>query len=51
VSLEEALETADVVFLGACHDEYRHLTINQPLVDVFNFVAPAAQATKLRRAA
>jgi UDP-N-acetyl-D-mannosaminuronic acid dehydrogenase len=47
VSLETALAEADLVFLGACHDEYRRLAIRQPVVDVFNFL-PAAG---LRRAA
>ncbi len=37
-SLEQALNRADVVFIGACHDEYRHLQIKQPLADVFDFV-------------
>jgi UDP-N-acetyl-D-mannosaminuronic acid dehydrogenase len=38
VSLETALEEADVVFLGACHDEYRDLIIEKPVVDVFHFL-------------
>jgi UDP-N-acetyl-D-mannosaminuronic acid dehydrogenase len=38
VSLETALEEADVVFLGACHDEYRDLIIEKPAVDVFHFL-------------
>lgn len=49
VSLEQALAEADVVFIGACHDEYRHLQIDKPTVDVFDFVQPAATAQ--RRAA
>lgn len=48
VSLSEALERADVVFIGACHPEYKHLEITQKLVDVFQFVTPAQAA---RRAA
>jgi UDP-N-acetyl-D-mannosaminuronic acid dehydrogenase len=40
VSLETALEEADVVFLGACHDEYRDLIIEKPVVDVFHFLRP-----------
>lgn len=44
VSLEEALDEADVVFLGACHAEYRDLSIRKPVVDVFNFLKkPVAQ--------
>jgi UDP-N-acetyl-D-mannosaminuronic acid dehydrogenase len=38
VPLETALRQADVVFLGACHDEYRDLVIEQPVVDVFHFL-------------
>lgn len=38
VSLEEALERADIIFIGAMHREYRELAIEKPLVDVFNFV-------------
>lgn len=44
VSLETALREADLIFLGACHDEYRHLATDKPLVDVFNFVQPRAAA-------
>jgi UDP-N-acetyl-D-mannosaminuronic acid dehydrogenase len=42
VSLEQALDEADVVFVGACHDEYRRLQIDKPIVDVFGFIQPAA---------
>jgi UDP-N-acetyl-D-mannosaminuronic acid dehydrogenase len=38
VSLDEALARADIVFIGACHDEYRASSIRQPLVDVFDFL-------------
>ncbi|MFN4258197.1 MAG: nucleotide sugar dehydrogenase [Gemmataceae bacterium] len=44
VSLEEALNQGDIFFLGACHEEYRHLRISKPLVDIFHFM-PAAQAS------
>lgn len=37
VPLETALAAADVVFLGACHEEYRSLPIRVPVVDVFGF--------------
>lgn len=49
VPLEVALAEADVVFIGACHDEYRHLQIDCPTVDVFGFVQPAPVTS--RRAA
>lgn len=38
VPLEVALAKADIVFLGACHSEYRDLTFRQPVIDVFDFV-------------
>jgi len=38
VPLETALKEADLVFVGACHDEYRDLVIDKPLIDVFGFV-------------
>ncbi len=38
VSLDEALAQADVIFIGACHDQYRHLKIEKPTVDVFGFL-------------
>lgn len=37
VSLDEALG-ADVIFVGACHREYRDLSIEKPLYDCFNFI-------------
>ena len=43
VSLEEALDRADILFIGATHAEYRHLSPSQPLIDVFDFIqSPAA---------
>lgn len=52
VSLETALEEADVVFIGACHEEYRHLAISKPLIDVFNFLErPAEEEAEARTAA
>jgi UDP-N-acetyl-D-mannosaminuronic acid dehydrogenase len=50
VPLETALAEADIVFLGACHDQYRHLVIHQPVIDVFDFLRPA-KATTQRAAA
>jgi UDP-N-acetyl-D-mannosaminuronic acid dehydrogenase len=38
VPLETALREADILFLGACHDEYRDLVIDKPVVDVFGFL-------------
>jgi len=38
VPVEVALDEADVVFVGACHDEYRELSIRQPVIDVFGFL-------------
>jgi len=42
VSLETALAEADIVFIGACHDEYRDLVTDKPLVDVFGFLRRAS---------
>ena len=42
VPLETALKEADLVFIGACHDAYRDLVIDKPLIDVFGFVRQAA---------
>lgn len=38
VPLEQALQEADIFFVGACHDEYRELVIDKPVVDVFGFL-------------
>jgi UDP-N-acetyl-D-mannosaminuronic acid dehydrogenase len=38
VSLETVLAEADIMFIGACHDVYRKLQIEQPVVDVFDFL-------------
>lgn len=46
VPLAEALDRADVVFIGACHEEYRTLKVRQPLVDVFRFVGSKAPAAR-----
>lgn len=45
VPVEVALDEADVVFVGACHDEYRDLSIRQPVIDVFGFLdrSPAVE--------
>jgi UDP-N-acetyl-D-mannosaminuronic acid dehydrogenase len=51
VSLETALREADFVFLGACHDEYKDLVIEKPLIDVFGFLSQDAQDDVERRSA
>jgi UDP-N-acetyl-D-mannosaminuronic acid dehydrogenase len=38
VGLETALLQADIVFLGACHSEYKVLQIHKPVIDVFQFL-------------
>ena len=38
VPVDVALREADIVFVGACHDEYRDLVVNKPVVDVFGFL-------------
>lgn len=49
VPLEVALAKADVVFIGACHAEYRALRFRQPVIDVFDFLPKAA--AEVRKAA
>ncbi len=39
VSLEQCMQEADILFIGCCHDAYKNLKADQPLVDVFHFVA------------
>ena len=38
VPLETVLAEADVLFLGACHEQYRAIVTAKPLVDVFYFL-------------
>ena len=38
VPLDTALREADILFLGACHEEYRDLAIDKPVIDVFGFL-------------
>ena len=40
--LEEVMETADLLILGACHDQYKELQPRQPIVDVFGFLEKGA---------
>jgi UDP-N-acetyl-D-mannosaminuronic acid dehydrogenase len=49
--LETALRDADFVFLGACHDEYRDLVVEQPVIDVFGFLPRDGQADFEKRSA
>src|SRR5262249_56938518 len=49
VWLEFALARADVVFVGACHAEYRNLRVRQPVIDVFDFL-PTDAPVELRKA-
>ena len=49
VPLDVALAKADIVFVGACHDEYRNLRVHQPVVDVFDFL-PKPASSVLRKA-
>ena len=49
VPLDVALAKADVVFLGACHAEYKHLRLRQPVIDVFDFLPK--QKAAVRKAA
>jgi UDP-N-acetyl-D-mannosaminuronic acid dehydrogenase len=51
VTLKTALEEADIIFLGACHNEYRNLIIDKPVVDVFRFLRPPSQDGSERRSA
>lgn len=43
VSLEEALNEADIVFVGACHQQYAQLQIDKPVYDPFGFLRQTAQ--------
>lgn len=49
VPIEVALAKADIVFVGACHAEYRDLRFRQPVIDVFDFLPK--QAAEARKAA
>ncbi len=39
VPLEQCMDEADILFIGCCHDEYKNLKTDKPIVDVFHFVA------------
>jgi UDP-N-acetyl-D-mannosaminuronic acid dehydrogenase len=43
VPLEEVLQQADILFVGACHQEYRQLQTSKPVIDVFGFVETLRQ--------
>ena len=51
VSLETVLREADFVFLGACHEEYRDLVIEKPVIDVFGFLPRDGQVDVEQRPA
>lgn len=51
VSVETVLKEADFVFLGACHDEYRNLVIEKPVIDVFGFLSQTGNAAVEKRTA
>jgi UDP-N-acetyl-D-mannosaminuronic acid dehydrogenase len=38
VPVAQCIAESDVLILGACHSEYKSLTINKPVVDVFGFL-------------
>ena len=44
-SLDEVLERADLIVIGAPHSRYKSLTINQPLVDPWNLLGRGGLAT------
>jgi len=43
VSLDQCIDQADILFIGCCHDEYKHLKTDKPIVDVFHFVAEESE--------
>jgi UDP-N-acetyl-D-mannosaminuronic acid dehydrogenase len=51
VSLERVLAESDILFVGACHAQYRELTFSQPVVDCFGFINRPQTANPARRAA
>ena len=44
VPLDRMLQEADILFVGACHEEFRGLTCRQPVVDCFGFLNRQAEA-------
>jgi len=50
VPLDRVLDEADILFLGACHNDYRNLACSQPVVDCFGFMRPANVIPKRRAA-
>ncbi len=42
VPLDTCLAEADIFFVGCCHDEYRQLNIDKPVIDVFSFLGRRA---------
>ena len=39
------------MFLGACHEEYRNLVIEKPVIDVFGFLGQAGETDVEKRSA
>ena len=50
VPVAVALARADIVFVGACHAEYRTLRVRQPVIDVFDFLPKPTGEVGLRKA-
>lgn len=46
VAADEAVRRADVVFVGACHAEYKSLRFRQPVIDVFDFLPARAESAR-----
>jgi UDP-N-acetyl-D-mannosaminuronic acid dehydrogenase len=46
VPLEQALREAELLFVGACHKEYRDLEIAEPVIDVFGFLRRATNKVR-----
>jgi UDP-N-acetyl-D-mannosaminuronic acid dehydrogenase len=44
VPVDTVVREADVIFLGACHDQYRQLPLDKPVVDVFHFLDVSKRA-------
>lgn len=51
VPLDRVLDESDILFVGACHAEYRDLAFTQPVVDCFGFLRTSDASRRARRAA
>jgi UDP-N-acetyl-D-mannosaminuronic acid dehydrogenase len=45
--LDEVVRQADVIFLGATHQEYRELKFRQPVIDPFGFLKPVTPPVRI----